>query len=59
MKSSTKDKIEGTAEKVSGKIKEGLGNTTNNQRLASEGRVEQADGKVKNKIGDVKKVFDR
>lgn len=57
MKSSTQDKVEGTAKNLKGKLKEKVGRATNNPNLETEGRIDQGDGKVQKKVGDVKKVF--
>ena len=59
MKTSSQDKIEGTAKDLKGKVKEGAGKLTQNEKLQSEGRADQIEGKVQKKVGDVKKVFDR
>ena len=59
MKSSTQDKIEGTACDVAGKLKETAGHATNNPALQARGQDEQVDGKIQKKVGDIKKVFDR
>jgi len=49
-----KDRIEGAALKVSGKVKEGLGNLTGNDKLKAEGKADQIEGKVLNAVGGVK-----
>ena len=59
MKSSTRDKAEGTAKDMKGKVKEGAGRMTGNDRMAAEGRADQIEGKAQKKVGDIKKVFDR
>ena len=59
MKSSTRDKVEGTANQVKGKVKEQTGKAVGNPNLRDEGLADQAAGKVQKKAGDVKKVFDR
>ena len=59
MKDSLTDKIEGDLHEVKGKIKETVGQVTNNPDLEAEGQAENLDGKIQNKIGDVKKVFDK
>ena len=59
MKDSLIDKIEGDLHEVKGKIKETIGQVMNNPDLEAEGQAENLDGKVQNKIGDVKKVFDK
>jgi uncharacterized protein YjbJ (UPF0337 family) len=58
IKSSTQDKIEGTARHLAGKIKEAAGRATDNPALQAKGQDEQVDGKIQKKIGDIKKVFD-
>jgi uncharacterized protein YjbJ (UPF0337 family) len=50
-------KIENKAEELKGKAKEGVGNMTDDERLANEGRVDQAKGKVKEAAEKVKDVF--
>ena len=57
MKSSTKDKAQGTFHEVKGKVKEKVGRATNNPNLEAEGQVEKIGGKVQKKIGQVKKVL--
>jgi uncharacterized protein YjbJ (UPF0337 family) len=57
MKSSTKDKAQGTFHEVKGKVKEKVGRATNNPDLEVEGQVEKIAGKVQKKIGEVKKVL--
>ena len=59
MKDSTKNKVEGHADQVAGKVKEKVGEATNNPRLEGEGEGQQSAGKVKEKVGDVQKVFDK
>jgi uncharacterized protein YjbJ (UPF0337 family) len=57
--SSTHDKAEGKVHEVKGAIKETVGQMTNNPNLQDEGTAEKWNGKVENKIGDVKKVFEK
>jgi uncharacterized protein YjbJ (UPF0337 family) len=57
MKSSTKDKAQGTFHEVKGKVKEKVGRATNNPNLEAEGQVEKIAGKVQKKVGQVKKVL--
>ena len=57
MKSSTKDKIQGTLNEAKGKVKEETGKATRNPDLRDRGTVEKAGGKIQRKVGDVKKVF--
>lgn len=56
MKSSTKDKIEGTFHQVKGAVKEAAGKISDNPKLEVEGKVENAAGKVQEKVGEVKDV---
>jgi len=57
MKSSTRDKAEGTFHEVKGKVKEVAGKLSDNPKLQAEGTVEKIAGKVHEKIGQVKKVL--
>ena len=59
MKSSTKDKIEGKVYEIKGKAKEAAGQVTNNPNLTNKGQAEELAGKVQQKVGQVKKVFDK
>jgi uncharacterized protein YjbJ (UPF0337 family) len=57
MKSSTKDKAEGTFHQMKGKIKEVAGKLSDNPKLEAEGAGENIAGKIQEKIGQVKKVW--
>jgi uncharacterized protein YjbJ (UPF0337 family) len=57
MKSSMKDKVEGTLHEAKGKVKEMTGEITDNPKLKAEGTSEKIAGKVQEKIGEVKKVL--
>jgi uncharacterized protein YjbJ (UPF0337 family) len=57
MKSSIRDKAEGTFHEVKGKAKEVAGKLSDNPKLQAEGTVEKIAGKVQGKIGQVKKVL--
>ena len=59
MEESTKDKIEGKLNDLTGKAKEKVGEATNNPDLHDEGQGDQLKGKVQNKVGDIKKVFEK
>ena len=56
MDDSTKDKVEGTAHEVKGKIKEKVGQITNDPGMEGEGTGEKIGGKIQKKIGDIEKV---
>lgn len=57
MKSSIRDKAEGTFHEVKGKVKVAAGKLTDNPKLRVEGTVEKMAGKVQSKVGQVKQVF--
>jgi len=59
MKPSTKDQAEGTFHKVKGKVKEIAGKLSDNPKLEGEGTGEKIAGVVQEKIGQVKKVFEK
>ena len=57
MKSSIRDKAEGTFHETKGKVKEMAGKITDNPKLEGEGKAEKIAGKVQKNIGQVKKVL--
>ncbi len=59
MDSSTKDKIEGKTDQAVGAVKEKAGQVTGNEELEAKGIAQNAAGHVEEKIGDVKKVFEK
>jgi uncharacterized protein YjbJ (UPF0337 family) len=59
MKSSTRDQAEGNFHKVKGKLKEIAGKVTDNPELEAEGTGEKMAGEVQEKIGEVKKVWEK
>ncbi|MGA2429474.1 MAG: CsbD family protein [Candidatus Acidiferrum sp.] len=59
MKPSTENKIAGKVHQVKGKIKEKMGQVTNNPALEGEGIGEKIAGKVQEKIGQVEKVVEK
>jgi uncharacterized protein YjbJ (UPF0337 family) len=56
---STHDQVEGKVHEAKGAVKETIGKLTNNPNLQDEGTVEKFNGKVENKVGQVKKVFEK
>ena len=57
MKDSTKDQVGGKVHEVKGKIKEKVGQVTNDPALQDEGTNEKVTGKIQKKVGQVEKVF--
>ncbi len=57
MKSSTKDKVEGTFHEAKGKVREMAGKIMDDPKLEAKGKSEKIAGKVQEKIGEVKKVW--
>lgn len=53
-----KQHIKGQIEKTKGKIKEEIGEATDNEELEAEGHADQAEGKIRKTVGDIKDVFD-
>ena len=49
-----KDRIEGAAKQQGGKLKEAIGKMTGDQKLKTEGKVDQAVGKVQNAVGGLR-----
>ena len=58
MTQSGKDQIEGTLHKVTGTVKETVGQVMNNPDLTAEGQDEKLAGKVQTKVGQIEKVFE-
>jgi uncharacterized protein YjbJ (UPF0337 family) len=52
-----KDRIHGAATNLGGKAKETAGNVTGDQKLKSEGVVDQIKGKIQNAIGGLKDLL--
>jgi uncharacterized protein YjbJ (UPF0337 family) len=59
MKQSTHDKVEGSVHEAKGAIKEKVGQLTDNPNLEAEGTDEKLGGKIQQKVGDIKKVFEK
>ena len=59
MNSSTHDKAEGAAKEAIGTVKEKTGEAIGNPNLQDKGTAEKVEGKVQQKVGDVKKVFEK
>lgn len=55
--SSTKDKVEGAANKVAGKVKQGVGEVTGNDSLKGEGRLQEAKGEAQTAVGKAKEAI--
>ena len=49
-----KDRMKGSATNMGGKVKEGAGKLTGDQKLKSEGKGDQAKGKIQNAVGSIK-----
>ncbi|MGB6351187.1 MAG: CsbD family protein [Pseudolabrys sp.] len=49
-----KDRIQGSAEQIKGKLKEVAGKATGDTKLESEGKTQKIAGKVQNTIGGMK-----
>jgi len=49
-----KDRVEGSATNLGGKVKEGLGKLTGDSKTESEGKKDQVKGKVQNTVGGIK-----
>jgi uncharacterized protein YjbJ (UPF0337 family) len=56
MDDSTKDKTQGAGHEVKGKIKEKVGQITNNPEMEGEGTGEKIGGKIQKKVGDIEKA---
>ena len=52
----TSDKIKGTANELTGKAKQGLGEATGNDRLQGEGLIQEGKGHAQKAVGDAKQA---
>ena len=59
MKPSTTDQIEGNLHELKGNAKEKAGQVTGNPDLTAEGQNEKLDGQIQQKVGQIKKVFEK
>jgi uncharacterized protein YjbJ (UPF0337 family) len=59
VKDSTKDKVQGTAHVLKGKVKQAVGRATNDPDLEDQGTGEKVAGKVQKKVGEIEKVFEK
>ena len=57
MKPGIQDEVEGKLHNLKGKVKEKVGELTNDPDLKAEGEAEEIAGKVQEKVGQVKKVL--
>ena len=48
------DRVEGSGKQLGGKMKEGAGKLTGDEKLKAEGRMDQVEGKVQNAVGGAK-----
>lgn len=49
-----KDRVEGSATNLGGKVKEGLGKVTGDSKTEAEGKGDQVKGKAQNVVGGIK-----
>jgi uncharacterized protein YjbJ (UPF0337 family) len=57
MKSSIRDRAQGTLHQVKGRVKEVAGKLFNNPELEVDGKIEKSKGKAQEQVGRAKKVF--
>jgi uncharacterized protein YjbJ (UPF0337 family) len=53
-RTSTGDRVQGSADELKGKAKQAWGDLTDDDRLKAEGRADEAKGKAERFMGDVK-----
>jgi uncharacterized protein YjbJ (UPF0337 family) len=49
-----KDRVEGAATNIKGKVKEGVGKMTGDSKMETEGQADQIKGKTQNAVGGLK-----
>jgi len=57
MKMSTKDKAKGNLHELKGKVKEKIGQVTNDPKLKAKGHGEKLSGKLQKKMARVEKII--
>lgn len=57
MKSSTQDKVVGTAKIVAGRVKQTAGKLVGNDRLRAKGIAQKNEGRTQKKVGEIKRVL--
>lgn len=57
MKSSTQDKVVGTAKIVAGGVKQTAGKLVGNDRLRAKGIAQKGEGRTQKKVGEIKRVL--
>ena len=59
MKTSARDKVEGTIHEVKGQVKKAAGKVSNDPELTRKGEAEVLTGQAQKKVGQIKKVFEK
>ena len=59
MKTSTRDRAQGTAKKIAGRVNEVTGKVIGNSRLQAAGKAEKVKGQVQTKVGKAEKKLGR
>ena len=59
IKRSTKDKREGAFRELKGKLRQKVGQLTNDPALEAKGLGEKISGKIQKKIGDLERVIEK
>jgi uncharacterized protein YjbJ (UPF0337 family) len=54
---STADKVKGVANKTIGKVKQGVGEATDDEALKNEGRLQEVKGEVQHNVGKAKDII--
>jgi uncharacterized protein YjbJ (UPF0337 family) len=57
MKPGIQDEVEGKLHNLKGKVKEKVGELTNDAGAEDEGQAEEITGKIQEKVGQIKKVL--
>ncbi len=55
---STKDRVQGAARTIKGRVKKAAGDLTGNRQTKSEGNVDELAGRVQKKGGEIERVFE-
>jgi len=52
-----KDRSDGSAKNIGGKLKEGVGKITGDSKTQAEGKADRSEGKIQNTIGGIKNTL--
>jgi uncharacterized protein YjbJ (UPF0337 family) len=49
-----KDKVQGKAEEIKGKVEQAVGKATESERMQARGKIDETKGRARGKVADIK-----